>query len=79
MGERKYDQMLQIRTDGLREWREQIDDYKRYEAIPCAALNKLYKNYKLKPGDSVVDSIRYIRKITSFNFSIPFPYISLNR
>src|SRR5699024_752765 len=55
MGERKYDQMLQIKTIGLREWRKQTDDYKRYEATPYIALEKLFKQYKLKPEDSIVD------------------------
>src|SRR5690625_2567965 len=55
MGERKYDQMLQIKTVGLREWRKQTDDYNRYEATPYTALDKLFKQYKLKPEDSVVD------------------------
>src|SRR5699024_1438924 len=55
MGERKYDQMLQIKTIGLREWRKQTDDYNRYEATPYIALEKLFKQYKLKPEDSIVD------------------------
>ena len=55
MGERKYDQMLQIKTIGLREWRKQTDDYNRYEATPYTALEKLFKQYKLKPEDSIVD------------------------
>lgn len=55
MGERKFDQMLQIRTVGLREWRKQTDDYNRYEATPYAALEKLFSSYKLKPTDRVVD------------------------
>lgn len=55
MGERKYDQMLQIKTIGLREWRKQTDDDNRYEATPYTALEKLFNQYKLKSDDRVVD------------------------
>lgn len=55
MGERKFDQMLQIRTVGLREWRGGSEDYNRYEATPYVALKKLFQSYKIKPTDRVVD------------------------
>ena len=55
MLERKFDEMLQVKTKGLREWRKQTDEYNRYEATPYAALEKLFRSYKLKPNDHVVD------------------------
>lgn len=55
MLERKYDQLLQIRTEGIREWRKEADRYNRYEATPYAALDALFRAYKLKPTDRVVD------------------------
>ncbi len=55
MLERKYDQMLKIRTRGLREWRDQSSQFNRYEATPYVALDKLFQAYKLKKDDEVVD------------------------
>lgn len=54
MAERKYEQMLNIRTTGMREWRNQTH-YNRYEATPYKALEELFKVYKLKKTDEVVD------------------------
>lgn len=54
MAERKYEEKLNIRTTGLREWRNETQ-YHRYEATPYKALDELFKYYKLKPGDEVVD------------------------
>lgn len=53
--ERKLDEQLQVKTSGLREWRNQTDEYNRYEATPYAALEKLIRSYKFKPTDHVVD------------------------
>lgn len=55
MGERKLDELLHIRTTGLREWKNQTEGYNRYEATPYEALEKLFQSYKLKPTDKVVD------------------------
>jgi len=55
LAERQYDSVLNIRTTGLREWADPNTLYNRYEATPYKALDKLYKNYKLKKGDRVVD------------------------
>ncbi len=54
MAERKYEQMLNIRTTGLREWRNQTH-YHRYEATPYRALERLFEVYKLNRDDEVVD------------------------
>lgn len=54
MVEKQFDQMLQIRTSGLREWKKQTD-YNRYEATPYRALNQLFQSYKIRPTDQVVD------------------------
>lgn len=54
MAERKYEHMLNIRTVGLREWRNHTH-YHRYEATPYQALEELFKVYKLEKDDEVVD------------------------
>ncbi|MDS9471882.1 class I SAM-dependent methyltransferase [Sporosarcina pasteurii] len=54
MAERKYEDMLNIRTTGLREWRNE-SHYHRYEATPYRALEELFKVYKLERDDEVVD------------------------
>src|SRR5690625_192227 len=54
MAERKYDRLLGIHTVGIREWREQTNDYNRYEAAPCAALEKFFQAYKMAETDPVV-------------------------
>ncbi len=54
MAERKYEEMLNIRTTGLREWRNETH-YHRYEATPYKALDELFKVYKLQKDDEVVD------------------------
>lgn len=54
MAERKYEQRLNIRTTGLREWRNH-PHYNRYEATPYQALEELFKVYRLEESDEVVD------------------------
>src|SRR5690625_3851931 len=81
MGERKFDQMLQIRTIGLREWRKQTDDYNRYEATPYEALEKLFHSYKLKPTDKVVDFGSGRGRVSFYihhYFNIPVTGIEMN-
>ena len=55
MGERKFDQSLNVRTEGLREWRDAALPYNRYEATPYRALEQLFTKYKLSATDQVVD------------------------
>lgn len=55
VSERKYDNNLNIRTTGLREWNHGVDNYNRYEATPYEALDELFKHYKLRKTDKVVD------------------------
>lgn len=54
MAERKYEQLLNIRTTGMREWRNQTH-YNRYEATPYKALEELFRHYKLNKSDRLVD------------------------
>lgn len=54
MAERKYEQLLNIRTSGMREWKNQTH-YNRYEATPYKALDELFKTYRLNKTDGVVD------------------------
>lgn len=55
MLERKFDQMLRIRTTGLREWKNHSTHFNRYEATPYKALQQLFQVYKLKETDQLVD------------------------
>lgn len=54
MGEKKYDRELGIRTEGLREWGG-TTEYNRYEATPYKALDALFKSYRFKKNQRVVD------------------------
>lgn len=55
MSEHQFDRMLQIRTNGIREWKDRSVPYNRYEPTPYRALEHLFRTYKLKPDDQVVD------------------------
>ena len=55
MAEERFDQKLNIRTTGLREWPGRNNPYNRYEPTPYKALETLFQNYKLDPQDQVVD------------------------
>lgn len=55
MAERMYDRELSIKTVGRREWRDKSVSFNRYEATPYNALDKLFKSYKIKKSDKVVD------------------------
>src|SRR5690554_3750838 len=48
------DKLLNIKTDGLREWRDN-HLYNRYEATPYRSLKTLFKSLKLSPSDHFVD------------------------
>ena len=81
MTERKFDQILQIKTDGLRESQEQTEKYNRYEATPYVALEKLIDQYKLQPGDQVVDFGSGKGRISFFlhyHFDVPVTGIEIN-
>lgn len=55
MAERTYDKLLSIKTVGIREWRDKSVSFNRYEATPYKALDILFKSYKIKKTDKVVD------------------------
>ena len=55
MAERIYDRKLSIKTVGRREWKDKSVSFNRYEATPYNALEKLFKSYKVKKTDKVVD------------------------
>lgn len=81
LAERKFDQMLHIRTTGIREWRNHTDHYNRYEATPYAALEKLVQFYKLKQGDQVVDFGSGRGRVSfyfHYHFNIPVTGIEMN-
>lgn len=81
MVERKYDQLLHVKTSGLREWKNQTDDYNRYEATPYQALEKLIHYYKLEPTDRVVDFGSGRGRVSFFlhyHFDVPITGIEMN-
>ncbi len=53
MSDRRYDQLLRIKTVGIREVNE--TSHHRYEATPYVALDKLFQVYQLKKTDHFVD------------------------
>lgn len=53
--EKKFDQQLQIRTVGLREWGKEANKYNRYEATPYLALEQLFETYTFKQDDKLID------------------------
>lgn len=55
MTERKYDEKLNIKTIGIREWRADNTYYNRYEPTPYVALDKLFQSYKIHKNHRVVD------------------------
>lgn len=56
MADRKIDRELLIDTTGLREWsRKEAHNYNRTESTPYLALDELFKVYKVKEGDKLVD------------------------
>jgi len=81
LAERKMDQMLHIRTTGLREWRTHTDDYNRYEATPYEALKKLVQFYKFRQGDQVVDFGSGRGRVPfyiHYHFNVPVTGVELN-
>lgn len=56
MTEREYDQLLQIKTVGLREWsNKESAIYNRYEATPYEALETLVEQYNVPEESQLVD------------------------
>ena len=82
MSERKFDRILNIKTDGLRESREQTEKYNRYEATPYAALEKLIDSYQLKSSDHAVDFGSGKGRVSFFlhyHFDMPVTGIEMNK
>lgn len=55
MSEIIYDKILNIKSNGIREWPEIETEYNRYEATPYFALEKLFKQITINPDDKFVD------------------------
>lgn len=55
MLKQKYEKKLNIRTAGIREWKDPNTPYNRCESTPYEALEKLFETFQLKKGDEVVD------------------------
>ena len=81
MAERKYDKLFRIKTVGIREWRDGTNNYNRYEATPYAALDKLFKRYRLNKSHRVVDFGCGRGRVTFYihnRFHIPVTGIEVN-
>lgn len=79
--ERKFDKILNIKTDGLRESWEQTGKYNRYEATPYYALEKLINNYQLPPSAHIVDFGSGKGRVSFFlhhHFDMPVTGIEIN-
>ncbi|MFF2457569.1 methyltransferase [Peribacillus simplex] len=55
MKETNYDEMLNIRTEGVQKKFNDSLHYHRYEPTPYSALEHLFKKYALKGNDRIVD------------------------
>src|SRR5690625_795810 len=56
MNERKYDHELNISTVGIREQSQrEAKHHNRYEATPYAALDELFKVYKIDENHKLID------------------------
>lgn len=56
MGERSFDEALNIHTIGVREWKgKEEEKYNRYEATPYKALEMFFDQYILEKPDQLVD------------------------
>ena len=55
MEERRRDELLGIRTTGIREWTDNNVQYNRYEGTPYDALDVLSEKYEFRDIDRVVD------------------------
>jgi hypothetical protein len=79
--ERKFDSLLQVKTSGLREWKDGSIDYHRYEATPYAALEKLFRHYKVQPTDHIVDFGSGKGRVSFFmhyHFNVPVTGVEMN-
>ena len=50
-----FDQKLNIKTTGIREWKDPNGPYNRCESTPYKALERLFQVYSITPSDRVVD------------------------
>lgn len=55
MSDIKYDEYLNIKSVGSRDWLDKLTDYNRYEATPYRALDQLFKSYTLEKTDKLID------------------------
>lgn len=55
MNEQDYETLLNIKTSGKQDLDETSIHYNRYEPTEYSALDKLFKEYKIKSNDSIID------------------------
>ena len=81
MAERKHDKLLNIRTTGIREWKDKTVAYNRYEPTPYTALDKLFQSYTLDTNDKVVDFGCGRGRVTFYihnRFQVPVTGVEVN-
>lgn len=81
--EKYFEDKLNIRTSGIREWRElnKKGKYNRCESTPYEHLEKLFENYKFEEGDKLVDFGTGRGRVLFYihhKFGIPVKGIELN-
>lgn len=54
MIEREWDRILNIKTEGIREWDKKLE-YNRCEPTPYDALDRLFNSYKIQEDDKLID------------------------
>lgn len=81
MIERTYDNKLNIRTTGIREWKDPNVPFNRCESTPYQSLNQLFKSYRIKKTDQIVDFGVGRGRVTFYlhnKFHVPVTGIEVN-
>lgn len=79
--ERTYDSNLNIKTTGIREWKDPNVPFNRCESTPYHSLNQLFKSYRIKKTDQIVDFGVGRGRVTFYihnTFHVPVTGIEVN-
>lgn len=79
--ERTYDSNLNIKTTGIREWKDPNVPFNRCESTPYQSLNQLFKSYRIKKTDQIVDFGVGRGRVTFYihnTFHVPVTGIEVN-
>lgn len=78
MDERSYENLLNIKTSGLREWSSLTTQYSRYEPTSYAVLEELIENFAFKKGDHLVDFGSGRGRVAFFlNYKLNLPIVGI--